>query len=88
MKQIQLEDKEIEILKTLDQRGAMSPSQVSASTWMMPGETITALKSLSSAGLVLMRDDTKSPDGMVVAITQDAKTYLKLAGPEVKKGNL
>ncbi|MBP6472869.1 MAG: hypothetical protein KBE23_03895 [Chloroflexi bacterium] len=76
MKQIQLEDKELKVLQTLEQRGAMSPSQVSASTWLLPGETLTMLESLSSAGLVLLRNDTRSPDGMVVAITQNARSYL------------
>lgn len=85
MRQIQLEEKEIQILQTLEQRGAMSPSQVSASTWLMPGETLSALKSLSSAGLVLMRNDTASPDGLVVAITQNARSYLSYSNIRSKK---
>lgn len=85
MKQIQLEDKEIQVLQTLEQRGAMSPSQVSASTWLLPGETLTVLKTLSSAGLVLLRNDTQSPDGMVVAITQNARSYLSYTGIRNKK---
>jgi len=85
MKQIQLEDKEIQVLQTLEQRGAMSPSQVSASTWLLPGETLTLIKSLSSAGLVLLRNDTHSPDGMVVTITQNARSYLSYTNARSKK---
>ncbi|MBK8988883.1 MAG: hypothetical protein IPM39_22900 [Chloroflexi bacterium] len=88
MKQIQLEDKELQVLQTLEQRGAMSPSQVSASTWLLPGETLNVLKTLSSAGMVLMRNDTHSPDGMVVAITQDARSYLGVTMPRANKGGL
>ncbi len=88
MKQIQLEDKELQVLQTLEERGAMSPSQVSASTWLLPGETLSVLKSLSSAGMVLMRNDTRSPDGLVVAITQDARSYLDVTTPRTKKNNL
>jgi DNA-binding IclR family transcriptional regulator len=85
MRRIQLEEKELTVLRTLEERGAMSPSQVSASTWMMPGETLSLLKTLSSEGFVLMRNDTHSPDGLVVAITQDARSYLNVNLPTLKK---
>jgi DNA-binding MarR family transcriptional regulator len=72
----ELEEKEQKVLKTLAQRGAMSPSEVSAETWILPGETLVVLKNLSTAGLVLMREDSKSPDGMLVAMTNEARDYL------------
>ncbi len=85
MRQIQLEEKEIQVLQTLDQRGAMSPSQVSASTWLLPGETLNLLRDLSNAGLVLLRNDTHSPDGMVVTITQSARSYLSITSTNVRQ---
>ncbi|RMH01252.1 MAG: MarR family transcriptional regulator [Chloroflexi bacterium] len=72
----ELTEKEKKILQALARRGAMSPGQVSAETWLLPGETLTALKELANAGLVLMRADMNSPDGMLVAITSDARAYL------------
>ena len=72
----ELEEKEQKVLETLAQRGAMSPSEVSAETWILPGETLSVLKNLSTAGLVLMREDSKSPDGMLVAMTNEARDYL------------
>ena len=71
-----LEEREQLVLQTLVQRGAMSPSQVSAETWMMPGETLTVLRTLSTEGLVLLRNDTNSPDGMLVAITAAARNIM------------
>ncbi|MBE2199100.1 MAG: hypothetical protein IAE79_10850 [Anaerolinea sp.] len=79
MKRYELEDKEKKVLHTLAQRGAMSPSQVSAETWLMPGEALSVLKDLTSEGLVLMRNDTNSPDGMLVAITTEARTFINRA---------
>ncbi|MCA9971559.1 MAG: hypothetical protein KC425_15150 [Anaerolineales bacterium] len=76
MRRFQLEENERKILETLAHRGAMSPSQVSAETWMMPGETLTLLRGLSNEGLVLMRGDTNSPDGMLVAITTAARSFI------------
>lgn len=76
MRQFELNDKEQRVLRTLEQRGAMSPSQVSAETWLLPGETISVLKNLSVVGMVLMRNDTNSPDGQLVAITSEAREYL------------
>lgn len=76
MIRFELEEKERTVLRILSERGAMSPSQVAAETWILPGETITVLKTLSSAGFVLMRQDSNSEDGMLVAITGEARTYL------------
>ncbi|MCA9977355.1 MAG: hypothetical protein R3E31_13405 [Chloroflexota bacterium] len=76
MKRYELEDKEKKVLQTLAQRGAMSPSQVSAATWLLPGETMSVLKVLSNEGFVLMRNDTNSPDGLLVAITTEARLFI------------
>jgi hypothetical protein len=76
MKRIKLADNERKVLHTLAQHGAMSPGQVSAETWMMPGETLSLLRVMSDEGLVLMRGDTNSPDGMFVAISSEARHYI------------
>ncbi len=76
MKRFELEENERKMLQTLAKRGAMSPSEVAAETWTMPGKTLSVLRELSSAGFVLLRDDTNSPDGMLVAITSQARVYL------------
>ncbi len=76
MKRFELEEEERKVLQTLAKRGAMSPSEVAAETWTLPGKTLSVLRELSSAGFVLLRDDTNSPDGMLVAITSQARLYL------------
>lgn len=76
MKRFELEEEERKVLQTLAKRGAMSPSEVAAETWTLPGKTLSVLRELSSAGFVLLRDDTNSPDGMLVAITTEARVYL------------
>lgn len=76
MKRFELEEEERKVLQTLAKRGAMSPSEVAAETWTMPGKTLSVLRELFSAGFVVMRDDTNSPDGMLVAITGEARLYL------------
>lgn len=77
MKRMELADKEIKVLETLAEFGAMSPGQVSAQTWILPGDTQEALRSLSDEGLVLLRDDTQSPDGRLVAITIKARDMMQ-----------
>lgn len=76
MIRFELEEKEKMLLKTLAKKGAMSPSQVAAETWILPGETLSLLRNLSGAGFVLLRNDTQSADGMLVAITADARSML------------
>lgn len=77
MKRYELEEKEIKVLETLAEYGAMSPGQVSAQTWMLPGETQTVLRGLSEEGLVLLRDDTQSVDGRLVAMTMKARELMQ-----------
>jgi sugar-specific transcriptional regulator TrmB len=76
MKRFELEEEERKVLLTLAKRGAMSPSEVAAETWTLPGKTLSVLRELSSAGFVHLRNDTNSPDGMLVAITSQARVYL------------
>jgi DNA-binding IclR family transcriptional regulator len=73
---LQLEENERKILQALNQNGAMSPSRVSASTWVLPNETMALLQTLNEAGMVQMRQDSHSPDGMVVTITRQARRFL------------
>lgn len=77
MIRLELDNKDREILQTLERRGAMSPSQVSATTWILPDETLSSLRKLSDAGYVLMRTDSQSADGQLVAISQEARLYLQ-----------
>jgi len=74
---IELDDREEKILNTLARRGVMSPSQVSAETWLLPGDTMTVLRSLAEAGLVQMREDADSADGKLVALTVEAHDFLE-----------
>lgn len=76
MKQFQLDENEQKVLTTLAQRGAMSPSQVAAETWILPGDMKSVIKELTDAGFVLMREDTNSPDGMLITITTEARYFL------------
>lgn len=73
----ELEENEIKILYLLTQRGAMSPSQVAAEMWMLPGEALTLLQSLADENFVIMRSDSNSSDGMLVAPTAKARSFVK-----------
>ena len=66
MKRFELEEEERKVLQTLAKRGAMSPSEVAAETWTLPGKTLAVLRDLSSAGFVLLRDDTNRDRKSVV----------------------
>jgi hypothetical protein len=76
MIRFEFNEKEHKILQTLDQEGAMSPSRVSAATWVLPNETMSLLEALDKEGMVMMRGDTNSPDGKVVTITRQARNLL------------
>ncbi len=86
MKKLELDDNEIKVLETLAEHGAMSPGQVSAETWILPNDTQNALKVLHNEGLVLMRNDTQSPDGKLVAITIKARELMQARTLLRKKG--
>jgi DNA-binding MarR family transcriptional regulator len=73
MMRFPLGDNEQKVLDTLARSGVMSPSQVSAETWLLPGDALAALKLLNDFGLVLMRDDTDSADGKLVALTSEGR---------------
>lgn len=74
--QFELTDNETKVLNTLAGRGAMSPSQVAAETWILPGEMRTMLQEMASAGFVVLREDSNSPDGWLVALTNDARGFV------------
>lgn len=74
--QFELTDRETKVLNTLASRGAMSPSQVAAETWILPGDMRTMLQEMSNAGIVVLREDSNSPDGWLVAITNDARGFV------------
>jgi DNA-binding MarR family transcriptional regulator len=76
--QIQLNDDERKVLLTLARSGAMSPSQVSAETWILPGDTLALLKTLADEDLVVMRDDPDTADGKLVALTARARDLLDM----------
>ena len=78
MKRFELEEKERKVLETLAKRddAASDLARGAAETWTLPGKTLSVLRDLSNAGFVLLRDDTNSPDGMLVAITGEARVYL------------
>lgn len=74
--QFELNDVETKVLNTLASRGAMSPSQVAAETWVLPGDMRVMLQEMASAGFVVLREDSNSPDGWLVAITNNARGYV------------
>lgn len=74
--QFELNDNESKVLNTLAVRGAMSPSQVAAETWILPGDMRAMLQDMATAGFVVLREDSNSPDGWLVAITNDARGYV------------
>ncbi|HRQ37187.1 MAG TPA: MarR family winged helix-turn-helix transcriptional regulator [Chloroflexota bacterium] len=74
--QFQLNDNEEKVLAALAGRGAMSPSQVAAETWILPGDMRTMLQEMASAGFVVLREDSNSPDGWLVALTNDARGFV------------
>jgi len=74
-----LDENEQKVLDALARSGAVSPSQVSAETWLLPGDTLAALKSLAEAGLVQMRDDADCADGKLVALTSQGRDILDMS---------
>ena len=83
--QIELNDDERKVLLTLARSGAMSPSQVSAETWILPRDTLALLKTLADEDLVVMRDDADSADGKLVAITAQARDLLDVGSARTMK---
>ena len=78
VKKVQLSDDDRKVLQTLARSGAMSPSQVSAETLILPGDTLKLLKNLADVGLVVMRDDADSLDGRLVVVTAQARDILAI----------
>lgn len=80
-----LNDEERKVLLTLAKGGAMSPSQVSAETWILPGDALKLLKTLVDADLVVMRDDPDTADGKLVALTARARDMLDIGSARSMK---
>ena len=78
VKKVQLSDDDCKVLQMLARGGAMSPSQVSAETLILPGDTLKLLKNLADVGLVVMRDDADSVDGRLVVVTAQARDLLAI----------
>jgi len=76
MMRIELKDEERKVLESLARSGAMSPSALAAEMLILPGNAAELLKKLTDEGLVLMRDDTDSADGKLVALSADARDLL------------
>ncbi len=79
MMKLELEEKERKVLEALARGGAMSPSQVSAETLILPGDTARLLQVLNDMGLVLMREDSDSADGKLVALSAQARYILNVS---------
>jgi DNA-binding MarR family transcriptional regulator len=73
-----IDDDEYLLLQTLGPSGAMSPSQISAQTLIPPSKTLSLLKSLADAGLVVIREDADSADGKLVALTAPARDLVEI----------
>jgi|GEM_PF-1682162 DNA-binding MarR family transcriptional regulator len=78
MLKFELDEQERQVLQALARGGAMSPSQVSAETLILPGDTAKLLQMLADVGLVLMRDDSDSADGKLVALSAQARDLLNV----------
>ncbi len=73
------------VLRYLAQGGAMSPSEISARTLILPGETLKLLKNLAGEGLVIMRDSKESADGMLVTLSPEARNMMQFSSSKMYK---
>lgn len=76
-KRVQLTDDERKVLRMLARGGVMSPSRVSAETTILPGQTLALLRNLADIGMVVLRDDADSVDGLLVALTAQGRDLLE-----------
>lgn len=76
-KKVQLTDDERRVLRMLARQGMMSPSRVSAETMILPGSTLKLLRNLADVGMVILRDDADSVDGLLVALTAQGRDLLE-----------
>ncbi len=85
MMRIELKDEERKVLQSLARSGAMSPSALAAEMLILPGDTAELLKKLTDEGLVLMRDDTDSADGKLIALSAEARDLLDVGSARQMK---
>jgi len=69
MEPIQLTDEQKKMLAWIERAGAVSPSQLAAQTKILPAEVWAMLNQLAELGLVVMREDSDSVDGVLVFIS-------------------
>lgn len=68
----QLNDDQKQVMMWLSERGAISPSEWLAQTTLTPKDAWEMLNQLAEWGLVIMRQDPDSPDGMLIVAAPTA----------------
>jgi hypothetical protein len=66
MKEVQLNAEQKKLLAWIERSGAVSPSQLAAQTRTLPQTIWEMLTQLTELGLVVMREDPDTPDGVLV----------------------
>ncbi|MGH2524138.1 MAG: hypothetical protein ACRDH2_16650 [Anaerolineales bacterium] len=69
----ELNEEQKRMLAWLDRNGAVSPSRLLAETPLDPKEAWGMLNQLAEWGLVIMRQDPDSADGLLVVLTPTFK---------------
>ena len=68
----QLNNNQREAVMWISERGAISPSEWLAQTSLSPSEAWDMLKQLAGWGLIIMRDDPDSADGLLIVASPTA----------------
>lgn len=68
----QLSTEQRQVVMWLAERGAISPSEWLAQTTLTPREAWDMLNQLAEWGLVIMRQDPDSPDGILIVAAPTA----------------
>ena len=82
MEPIQLTDEQKKMLAWIERAGAVSPSQLAAQTKTLPQEVWAMLNQLAELGLVVMREDPDSVDGVLVFVSM---TTMQQRQQQIKK---
>ncbi|HLE29347.1 MAG TPA: helix-turn-helix domain-containing protein [Anaerolineales bacterium] len=77
MEPIQLSEEQKKALAWVERAGAVSPSQLAAQTKMLPQDTWDMLNKLAELGLIVMREDPDSVDGVLVFATMTTAQQVK-----------
>lgn len=64
----ELTDDQKKMLALIERAGAASPSKLAAETKTLPQEMWAMLEQFAARGLIVMREDPDSPDGVLVFI--------------------